>query len=126
MKLAYIEGAILAALVFGAQACEREAFSHGRPHDRGHDGSAPIQTFDMRDGGPGQVAPALPQQLTGGSGGFGGTFGTGGSGGSGGTGGTGGTFGSGGTGGTGGTVTGGTGGGGGMATGGAAGAHGSY
>jgi hypothetical protein len=128
MKRALIESAILAALVLGLEACERDAISAARSHQlaKGHDGSSSSgQIFDMNDGGPREVAPVAPL-MTGGSGGTlvtggpGGTFGTGGSGGTGGTGGTGG----GATGGTGGTMTGGTGGIGGMATGGSAGTKG--
>ena len=135
MKRAFIEGAILVALVLGLNACERDAFSsaRSRPLDKGPDGGwVSGQIFDFIDA-PREVAPVAPLQMTGGSGGTlvtggpGGTFGSGGTGGTGGgaTGGTGGT-GGGATGGTGGSATGGSGGIGGMATGGTAGASGSY
>ena len=111
MMRALIEGAVLGALVFALQGCERDAHSSSRP-----------RAYDRHDGGA--TALVTPMQMTGGSGG---TLVTGGPGGTGGSGGSGGTFGSGGTGGSGGSgggVTGGTGGIGGMATGGSAGTRG--
>jgi hypothetical protein len=112
MKRIVVESVVLAALVWSLAACERDAVSGERRSaalDKGHDGGMrSSQVSEIIDGGPREMAPAVPLQVTGGTGGVAGS---------------GGTFGSGGTGGSGGSSTGGTGG---TNTGGASGTGGLY